>query len=218
MQRESAPTYSAAKRALRCTCNILYMESGQQDANSGGRANEGVTIAEAAALLGVHPNTVRNRVKAGVYEAEKVFTENGQTWMIDRDSILNNPPPKGSQQLSSQLQSQSEVQAAQLVQDVLRPFVEDLGRAREELGAERVRREQAEQERDRLAAEQAAERTLREEAERERDELAARLRGSSEPRELAERVSEVVDRGEASPEPQDPVERPSWWRRFFGIQ
>ena len=218
MQRESAPTYSAAKRALRCTCNILYMESGQQDANSGGRANEGVTIAEAAALLGVHPNTVRNRVKAGVYEAEKVFTENGQTWMIDRDSILNNPPPKGSQQLSSQLQSQSEVQAAQLVQDVLRPFVEDLGRAREELGAERVRREQAEQERDRLAAEQAAERTLREEAERERDELAARLRGSSEPRELAERVSEVVDRGEASPEPQDPVERPSWWRRFFGIE
>ena len=194
------------------------MESGQHGANSTDRANEGVTIAEAAALLGVHPNTVRNRVKAGVYEAEKVFTENGQTWMIDRDSILNNPPPKGSQQLSSQLQSQSEVQATQLVQDVLRPFVEDLGRAREELGAERVRREQAEQERDRLAAEQAAERTLREEAERERDELAARLRGSSEPRELAERVSEVVDRGEASPEPQDPVERASWWRRFFGIE
>ena len=194
------------------------MESGQQDANSSGRANEGVTISEAAALLGVHPNTVRNRVKAGMYEAEKVFTENGQTWMIDRDSILNAPPPKGSQQHPSQLQSQYEVQATQLVQDVLRPFVEDLGRAREELGAERVRREQAEQERDRLAAEQAAERTLREEAERERDELAARLRGSSEPRELSERVSEVVDRGEASPEPQHPVERPSWWRRFFGIE
>jgi DNA-binding PucR family transcriptional regulator len=196
------------------------MESGQQDTNSGGRADEGVTIAEAAALLGVHPNTVRNRVKAGIYEAEKVFTENGQTWMIDRDSILNNPLPKGSQQSPSQLLSRSEVQSTHLLQDALRPFVEDLGRAREELGAERVRREQAEQERDRLAAEQAAERTLREEAERERDELAARLRSSSEPRELSERVSEVVDRGggEASPEPQDPVERPSWWRRFFGIE
>ena len=196
------------------------MESGQQDTNSGGRADEGVTISEAAALLGVHPNTVRNRVKAGIYEAEKVFTENGQTWMIDRDSILNNPLPKGSQQPPSQLLSRSEVQPTHLLQDALRPFVEDLGRAREELGAERVRREQAEQERDRLAAEQAAERTLREEAERERDELAARLRSSSEPRELSERVSEVVDRGggEASPEPQDPVERPSWWRRFFGIE
>src|SRR5215203_237121 len=195
------------------------MESGLQDANGGGGANEGITISEAAALLGVHPNTVRNRDKAGMYEAEKVFTENGQTWMIDRDSILNNPLPKDSQQPPSQLPSQSEVQAAQLVQDVLRPFVEDLGRAREELGAERVRREQAEQERDRLAAEQAAERTLREEAERERDELAARFRGSTEPRELSERVSEVVDRREeAAPEAQDPVERPSWWRRFFGIE
>ena len=198
------------------------MEGGQQDANSGGGANEGITIAEAAALLGVHPNTVRNRVKAGMYEAEKVFTENGQTWMIDRDSILNNPLPKASQQPPSQLRSQSDLQAAQLVQDVIRPFVEDLGRAREELGRERVRREQAEQERNRLAAEQAAERTLREEAERERDELAARLRSSSEPRELSERVSEAVDRREAAPEAapeaQDPVERPSWWRRFFGIE
>jgi DNA-directed RNA polymerase specialized sigma24 family protein len=32
---------------------------------------ERVTIAEAAALLGCHPNTVRNRVKAGMYRAEK---------------------------------------------------------------------------------------------------------------------------------------------------
>jgi hypothetical protein len=195
------------------------MESGQQDANSGGGGNEGITISEAAALLGVHPNTVRNRVKAGMYEAEKVFTENGQMWMIDRDSILNNPLPKASQQPPSQLRAQSALQAAQLVQDVIKPFVEDLGKAREELGTERVRREQAEQERDRLAAEQAAERTLREEAERERDELAARLRSSSEPQELSERVSEAVDRREeAAPEAQDPVERPSWWRRFFGIE
>jgi len=193
------------------------MVNGQQDDNSGGRANEGITISEAAALLGVHPNTVRNRVKAGMYEAEKVFTENGQTWMIDRDSILNKPLPKASQQLPSQLQSQSEVQATQLVQDLLRPFVEDLGRVREELGAERVRRELVEQERDRLAAEQAAERSLREEAERERDELAARLRSSAEPRELSERVAEAVD-SEVSPELYGPVERPSWWRRFFGIE
>ena len=31
-----------------------------------------VTIAEAAALLGVHRNTVRNRVKAGRYRAHAV--------------------------------------------------------------------------------------------------------------------------------------------------
>src|SRR5918994_996197 len=195
------------------------MSEGRQDTNNHGMGGDRVTIAEAATLLGVHPNTIRNRVKAGIYDAQKVVTENGQTWMIDRNSILNNPLPKGSQQPPSQRQPQVEVQAAHLVQDLLRPFVEDLGRVREELGAERVRRELVEQERDRLAAEQAAERILREEAERERDELAARLRASSEPRELAERVSEAVDRGEeASPEPQDPIERPSWWRRFFGLE
>ena len=194
------------------------MSEGRQDTNNHGTGGDRVTIAEAATLLGVHPNTIRNRVKAGIYNAQKVVTENGQTWMISRNSILNNPLPKGSQQSPSQQSPNVEVQAAHLVQDLLRPFVEDLGRVREELGAERVRRELAEQERDRLAAEQAADRSLREEAERERDELAARLRASSEPRELAERVSEAVDRGEASPEPQDPIERPSWWRRFFGIE
>ena len=36
------------------------------------------------------------------------------------------------------------------MQGLLAPFVEDLGRVREELGADRVRREQAERERDEL--------------------------------------------------------------------
>jgi DNA-binding PucR family transcriptional regulator len=195
------------------------MSESRQDTNNHGRGDR-VTIAEAATLLGVHPNTIRNRVKAGIYDAQKVVTENGQTWMITRNSILNNPLPEGSQQAHSQRSPNVEVQATHLVQVLLKPFVEDLGRVREELGAERVRRELAELERDRLAAEQAAERSLREEAERERDELAARLSASSEPRELAERVAEAVDRGEeeASPEPQDPIERPSWWRRFFGLE
>jgi DNA-binding PucR family transcriptional regulator len=195
------------------------MSEGRQDTNNHGGGGDRVTIAEAATLLGVHRNTIRNRVKAGIYDAQKVVTENGQTWMITRNSILNNPLPEGSQQALSQRSPDVEVQATHLVQDLLKPFVEDLGRVREELGAERVRREHAEQERDRLAAEQAAESILREEAERERDDLAARLRASSEPRELAERVAEAVDRvEEESPEPQDPIERPSWWRRFFGIE
>ena len=168
-----------------------------QDANSSGRANERLTIAEAAALLGVHPNTVRNRVKAGIYKAEKVVTDNGQTWMIDRNSILNNPLPKGSQQPPSQRQPQVEVQATQLVQDLLRPFVEDLGRVREELGAERVRREQAEQERDKLIAE---------------------LEALREGPEAHVTDSEEAARDTASPEQQEPSQRRSWWRAFLGLE
>src|SRR5918994_989071 len=136
------------------------MGEDRRDTTNDVRGSDRVTIAQAASLLDVHPNTVRNRVKAGVYDAEKVVTENGQTWMIARNSLLNNPLPKGSQQAPLQRNAAGEVQPVELIQDLLRPFVEDLGRVREELGAERVRREQAEQERDKVAAE--LEKTLRE--------------------------------------------------------
>jgi hypothetical protein len=66
--------------------------------NNAGGAVERVTIAEAAALLGCHPNTVRTRVKAGMYRAEKVHTENGPTWMIERASLTTSAPTSAPQQ------------------------------------------------------------------------------------------------------------------------
>ena len=170
------------------------MGEDHQDTNNHDRVGDRVTIAEAATLLGVHPNTVRNRVKAGIYNAQKVVTDNRPTWMLDRDSALNNPLPKDSQRVPSQRQDNVEVQATQLVQDLLRPFVEDLGRVREELGAERV---------------------LREQAERERDELAARLEALTEKRDASETALEGMEKVEAPPEQQEPVERRSWLHRFF---
>jgi hypothetical protein len=67
-----------------------------QDANNTSRIKDRVTISEAATLLDCHPNTVRNRVKAGVYRAEKVLTDRGPTWMIDRDSLTANAPTSDS--------------------------------------------------------------------------------------------------------------------------
>jgi excisionase family DNA binding protein len=58
-----------------------------------------ITAREAATLLGVHYNTVLNRIHRGEIEAEKVLTERGPTWMIDPDSLTNNTPPSDSQQL-----------------------------------------------------------------------------------------------------------------------
>jgi hypothetical protein len=170
------------------------------------RGGDRVTIAQAAALLGVHPNTVRNRVKAGVYDAEKVVTENGQTWMIARNSLLNNPLPKGSQQAPSQRKPNVELQATELVQELLRPFVEDLGRVREELGAERVRREQAEKERDELAAQ------------------LAHLQTQPEATGGPETAAEEPYSTHAPPTPQTPTSseaaagKRSWWRKFFGLE
>jgi hypothetical protein len=185
--------------------------------NKGGEGTGRVTITQAAALLGVHPNTVRSRVKAGVYDAEKVLTENGFTWMIDPASLINPPLPNASQQLPSQVVNPEVVSPTELVRDLLTPFVEDLGRVREELGAERVRREQA---------------------ERERDELRAQLEALQEARDDLETASGVAewiaapdtpeDLETASSEPQQqrrpyletlPSEsrqrRLPWWRRWF---
>ena len=128
------------------------MEENHSAVNSNVRGKGRVTITEAATLLGVHPNTVRGRVKAGMYDAEKVATEHGLTWMIDPDSLVNAPLPIDSQQPPPQTVNHDAVTPMEMVQDLLRPFVEDLGRVREELGAERVRREQAERERDELRA------------------------------------------------------------------
>ncbi len=120
------------------------------EVNKDVRDTNRVTITDAATLLGVHPNTVRGRVKVGIYDAEKVATEHGLTWLIDRDSLVNNPVPRDSQPSPSQKVNLEHSTPTEVIQDLLRPFVEDLGRVREELGAERVRREQAERERDEL--------------------------------------------------------------------
>jgi hypothetical protein len=39
-----------------------------------------------------------------------------------------------------------------------------------------------------------------------------------EPRESPPTASEESGRGDMSPEPHHPVERPSWWRKFFGFE
>jgi hypothetical protein len=177
------------------------MGEGREQANSSGRAPDRVTIGQAAALLGVHPNTIRNRVRAGVYEAEKVVTENGQTWMIERNSLLNKPLPKGSQQTPLQRQPETGIQTTAIVRELLRPFVEDLGRVREELGAERVRREQAERERDELAAQLS-----------ELRETPGSPESADEPSDTAEPRSSTEEQQEVTSRPQER----SWWRRMLG--
>jgi excisionase family DNA binding protein len=183
------------------------------DAHNVGRGGDRLTIAEAATLLGVHRNTVRNRIKNGSYRAEMVQTERGPTYLIERESLLTNLT---TNTLSSASQDVVSPQAMDFVQELLRPFVSELGAVREELGAERARREMAEST---LREGMDEERRRREEAERERDELRREMYALREPRESPETAEEQQGRGEeARPDTtgaQEGVQRP-WYRRWFG--
>ena len=198
MQEESTPIYRVTRRASRYMYKIPAMGDDHIEVNQDIRGSGRLTITEAATLLGVHPNTVRGRVKVGIYDAEKVATELSLTWLIYRNSLVNNPLPKDSQHPPSQVVNPQDATPLEIVQDLLRPFVEDLGRVREELGAERV---------------------LREQVERERDKLAEELEALRETRDAPETASEDVSGSEAEAPPSDSEEpRRSWWRRFFGVE
>ena len=171
----------------------------------GGTVTGRLTISEAAAFLGVHKNTVRNRIKDGTYEAEKVLTERGETYYIDRESLLkahrDNPAnttlPSASQQVGS-------VQGMEFARELLRPFIEELGTVREELGAERARRKASEQRA--LAAEDLAA-ALTEELRQTQEALEAS--------QTAGRGGEGYQDRPFTQEAQAETSRP-WWRRLFG--
>ena len=165
------------------------------DVHSVGRGGERLTIAEAAALLGVHKNTVRNRIKNGSYRAEMVQTERGPTYLIERESLLTN---LNTNTLSSASQELVSNQAMEFVQELLRPFVSELGEVREELGAERARRQMAEE---RIAALQAELEALRE------DRIS--------PQSLEEEPDMAQQPQATAGEAEEGVQR-SWWRRMFG--
>jgi hypothetical protein len=119
--------------------------------HSVGKTRDKLTIAEAAALAGVDENTIRNRIKAGTYKAERVVTEHGRpTYLIERQSLLNSLTANSR---SHGLQELATSQTVEFVQELLRPFVDDISAAREQLITERTRRESAERERDELQQE-----------------------------------------------------------------
>src|SRR5215208_1902888 len=173
----------------------------------------GLQLLRLPPLLGVHKNTVRNRIKNGLYRAEMVQTKRGPTYLIERESLLTNLTTNILSSASQELVSQ---RAMEFVQELLRPFVSELGEIQEELGAERVRREMAEST---LREGMAEEQRRREEAERERDDLRRELFARREVRESPRTVDEEPE--EAEPRPatggaQEGVQRRPFWRRMFG--
>ncbi len=159
---------------------------------------DALTIRQAAALLNCHPNTVRNRIKAGKYEADRIQTEHGETYLIPRSELSKASTtnslvgPTQPHPVPTPLPDVREAMRA-----MLEPFVEELGAVREELGREKERREQAER---RI-----------EELERQLETPEAPEAGEEEPEDTEPR-STAVGAQEGAQEPQGRSER-SWRQR-----
>ncbi len=179
---------------------------------------EYVTVGEAAKLLGVHRNTVHNRIKSGRITAHKVVEGEREIYRIERDSLGVGRTSANGRTLDAQRTMAGEELSRMIatrLDEIVRDYTHQLGDLREELGAERARREMAETT---LQEGMEEERRRREEAERERDDLRRELYALREPRESPETAKEAPERAEprsAAGGAQEPVQRP-WWRRVLG--
>src|ERR671921_2518646 len=154
------------------------------------QGKEYVTVGEAAKLLGVHRNTIHHRIKNRRIKAHKVLDGDREVYRIERDSIDVGRTIADVRTLDAQRTTASEELSRMIatrLDEIVRDYTHKLGDLREELGAERARREMAEST---LREGVAEERRRREDAERERDDLRRELHALREPRESPESVEE----------------------------
>jgi excisionase family DNA binding protein len=194
-------------------------EDRTEGAQQGEFTKEYVTVGEAAKLLGIHRNTVHHRIKAGRITAHKVVEGGREVYRVERDSLGVVRTSAHVHTLDAQRTTASEELSRMIatrLDEIVRDYTHELGALREELGAERARREMAEStQREGMAEEQ----RRREEAERERDDLRRELHALGEPRESPETVEAEPDRARPrsdAPGPQEGAQRRPWWRRMFG--
>jgi excisionase family DNA binding protein len=177
-----------------------------------------LTVGEAAKLLGVHRNTVHHRIKVGRITAHKVVEGEREVYRIERHSLGVGRTSADVRTLDAQRTTASEELSRMIatrLDEIVRDYTHELGDLREELGAERARREMAEST---LREGMAEERRRREEAERERDYLRRELFGLREPRESPETIEEQQGRGQPHSdrvESQESAQRRPWWRKLI---
>ena len=81
-----------------CSCyvvRLIWAHKGRGQRVAEQTSGEWLTMTEAAALLGVHRNTVRNRCKAGRYQYRKVATPQGEEYLVARADLVAGHRPGG---------------------------------------------------------------------------------------------------------------------------
>ena len=163
-------------------------EDRTEGAQQGGSQIEYVSVGEAAKLLEVHRNTIHNRIKAGRITAHKVVEGEREVYRIELDSLGVRRTRADVHTVDAHRPTTGEDMGRMIatrLDELVRDYTERLGNLREELGAERARREMAESTlRDGIAEE----RLRREQAETERDKLRWELAAIRAGRKLPEDV------------------------------
>ncbi len=159
-------------------------------------ANQRLTVREAADALGISEAAVRNRIKRGTLQAEKV---SGRVYVVLAGAV-NHDESSGEPAGESELVAVLREQVAYL-QGVIATRDRELAQRGEEIR----RRDQALEREQELTA-MFADRLRQLEAPRE---------PQNEP-ESAEPRSGRVETPEEPSEAQRPAERRSWWRKVFG--
>ena len=184
---------------------------------------------QAASTLGVSPRTVRWHIEQGNIVAKPEGEGVKRSWLVSIDSLQTF---RQARQDATDLPEANRASAASAdiaagslgnpIRELADRLAEEAARAAEY----RVRLELTEQAQSSLEEELAAERVRREQAELERDELRRMLEASSEATGAPKAASEEAYSTHAPPEgygtsPQEAEESlhpRSWWRRFFGLE
>jgi excisionase family DNA binding protein len=191
---------------------------GEDSTEGAQQGKEYVTVGDAAKLLGVHRNTIHHRIKNGRIRAHKVLEGDREVYRIERDSLGVGRTSADVRTLDAQRTTAGEELSRMIatrLDEIVRDYTHQLGDLREELGAERARREMAEST---LREGMAEERRRREAAERERDDLRRELHARRRQQEASETTEEAPEGAQPrsdTPGAQEGARRP-WWRRVFG--
>ena len=170
-----------------------------------------VTTDVAARAVRVSSRTIRRLIDRGELRAKAEGEGVERRWLVDVDSLyaLRSSRTETKNSLGSVHDPDVSAVAPDSIADVIRELTARVEERTAEALEMRIRLELSEQAQSTVEEEA---RSLREENERLRQELEA-LR---ETRESPETASEEADKGTTPPE-QEPSQRRSWWRRFFGL-
>jgi hypothetical protein len=172
-----------------------------------------VTTDVAARAVRVSPRTIRRLIDRGELRARAQGEGVERRWLVDVDSLyaLRSSRPETKNSPGSVHVPDVAPVSPDSIADVLRELATRVEERTAEAVEMRIRLELSEQ----------AQSTVEEEAKRLRQEnerLRQELEALRETRETPERAPDEADKGTTPLEQQEPSQRRSWWREFFGLE